>query len=223
MPKMQDSKNSKIVSICLVPYQNEKDFLTILSSVRKTLIPDSEIIIIDNNSTDKYRLLCEKFNFVYYHNANKGILAGAMNYAISIAKGKYIVYLCANHIHIYSNDWLSYMVGYMERFNEIYVMGGDVIPFRSRNHVQGGLYIARTAWMKAHPYNLSFPFTFMDVEISKEIMKDRKKMIKIPLIHSSMFNEWNRRSHDTNMRMKKIKIVHSHLIKNYVKFIGWKK
>jgi len=43
------------------------------------------------------------------------------------------------------------------------------------------------------------------------------------LIHSSMFNEWNRRSHDTNMQMKRIKIVHSHLISNYVKFQGWKK
>ena len=220
---MQNSENNPIVSVCLVPYQNEKKFLTILSSVKKTLIPDSEIIIIDNNPTDKYKLLCEKLNFRYHHNANKGMLAGAMNYAISMAKGKYIVYLCANHIHIYSNDWLSYMVKYMGKLNELYVMGGDVLPFRNNNHVQGGLYIARTAWMKAHPYSLSFPFTFMDVEISKRIMKDRKKMIKIPLIHSSMFNEWNRRSHDTNMQMKRIKIVHSHLISNYVKFQGWQK
>jgi len=222
MSEMPNSENKTIVSICFVPYKNDKNFLTILSSVKKTLIPNSEIIIIDNNPVDIYKSLCDKFNFKYHHNANKGQLAGAVNFAVSIAKGKYFIYLCTNHIYIYCADWLSYMVEYMERFNELYVMGGDVLPFRNKNHVQGGLYIARIAWMKKHPYNLAYPFTFMDVEISKEIMKDRKKMIKIPLIHSSMFNEWNRRSHDSNMKIRRIKIAHSHQINNYVKFQGWK-
>ncbi len=222
MSEMQDGKDKTIVSICLVPYQNEKSFLTILQSAYKTLIPNAEIIIIDNNPTNRYKLICEKFNFRYYHNANKGQLANATNLAISMAKGKYFLYLCTNHTYIYCNDWLSYMVGYMERYHERYVMGGDVKPFRNHNHIQGGLYIARTAWIKQHPYKGSYPFTFMDVEISKEIMRDRKKMIKIPLIHSSM-HEWNRRSHDTNMKTKMIKIVHAHQITDYVKFIGWVK
>ena len=56
MSEMQNSEYNPIVSICIVPYQNERNFLTILSSVKRTLIPNSEIIIIDNNSTDKYKL-----------------------------------------------------------------------------------------------------------------------------------------------------------------------
>jgi len=221
MPEMLNGENNPIVSICLVPYQNEKSFLTILSSVKRTLIPDSEVIIIDNNPTNRYKAFCKKFDFIYRHNANKGQLAGATNLAISIAKGKYFIYLCTNHIYIYCPDWLSYMTGYMDRFDERYVMGGDVRPFKNYNHIQGGLYIGRTEWLKAHPYSPSHPFSYMDVEISKVIMRDRKKMIGIPLIHSSM-KGWNKRSHDTNIKIRRIKIVHAHQIKDYVKFQGWK-
>jgi hypothetical protein len=202
------------VSVCLVPFMNSKRFIKLFELVQKAEKIDFEIIVINNNNSPTYKWISEKPGMKYYHNENKGQLAGAVNKAVSMAEAEFFVYLCTNHIRIFSNDWLYYMVGQIKKYDERYVMGGDVRAFRNANHVQGGLYIARTEWLREHPYSKEFPFQFMDVEICKKIIKNEKKMFRIPLVHSSM-GLWNRRSHDTNRMTKRIKIVHSSTINKF--------
>jgi len=203
------------VSVCLVPFMNDKRFIKLFQLVRKAERVKFEIIIIDNNIKPHYEWIPEKLGMKYYHNKNKNQLAGAVNKAVSMAEAEYFVYLCTNHICIFSNDWLFYMLGQIKRYDERHVMGGDIRLFRNANHVQGGIYIARTKWLKKNPYNeKAFPFTYMDVEICKKIIRAKKKIFRIPLIHSSM-GQWNRRSHDTNRITKRIKIVHSSTINKF--------
>jgi len=203
------------VSVCLVPFRNDKRFIKLFELVRKAEKIKFEIIVIDNNAEKHFEWISEKLGMKYYHNRNKNQLAGAVNKAVFMAEAEYFVYLCTNHIRIFNNDWLFYMVNQIKRYDERHIMGGDIRPFKNVNHVQGGIYIARTKWLKENPYNeKAFPFTYMDVEICKKILKDKKKLFRIPLIHSSM-GQWNKRSHDINKMNKRIKIVHSSTINQF--------
>lgn len=202
------------ISVCLVPFMNDKRFIKLFESILKAERVKFEIIIIDNNTNPNYTWVSKKSEMKYYHNKNKWQLAGAVNKAISLSETEFFVYLCTNHTRIFSNDWLYYMLGQIKKYDKRYVMGGDIKAFRNANHIQGGIYIARTEWLKEHPYSKAFPFTYMDVEICKQIVKDKKKMFRIPLIHSSM-GLWNRRSHDTNRVTRRIKIVHSSTINKF--------
>jgi GT2 family glycosyltransferase len=201
-------------SICLVPFTDQKRFLQILSQVRKAKGLAHEIIIVDNSPTmDIKRHLRE--GEIYISNKNVGKLAGACNKAIKIAKGKYFVYLCAVHTRIYADDWLLYMVRQMEEVGDMYVLGGDLRPFGSMKHVQGGVFIGRTAWMRQNPYDeKKHPFTFMDVYLSKKILGSRLKMLRLGKIYSSMLG-WSAKNHAQNKTLKKFKIVHSHETYNY--------
>jgi len=202
------------VSVCLVPFMNDKRFIKLFELVRKAEKVDFEIIVIDNNPSSHFEWISKKLGMKYYHNNNTGQLAGAVNMAVSMSEVEFFIYLCTNHIRIFSNDWLYYMVRQIKKYDIRYVMGGDIRAFKNANHIQGGIYIARTKWLKEHPYSKTFPFTYMDVEICKQIVKDKKKMFRIPLIHSSM-GLWNRRSHDTNRVTRRIKIVHSSTINKF--------
>ena len=199
-------------TICLVPFTDKPRFFKILEQVRKTK-GDSEVIVVDNSQTldIKNKLKDE----IYIYNKNVGKLAGACNKAIARASGKYFVYLCAVHTRIYADDWLSYMVRQMNAMDERYVMGGDLRPFGAMKHVQGGVFIARTSWMRQHPYDeVKHPFTFMDVYMSKIAHRRRKKLLKLAKVYSSM-KGWSQKNHAQNKTAKRFKIVHSHETYNY--------
>ena len=145
-------------SICIVPFRNNKRFLEIFKQIKQTS-GEYEIIVIDNNARDDLRKLMTGVK--YFHNKNNGKLAGATNKAVSMAEGRYFVYVCAIHTRIYSNDWLSDMIKQMMA-NPKYAMGGDLRPFGSKGHIQGGVYIAKINWMRKNPYDeVKSPFTFM--------------------------------------------------------------
>lgn len=213
-------------SVVLVPFRNMASFNRTLKEINtKTDYKDYEIIVVDNNIyTDSKCEYCGNIikqpkhdNIRYFLNSNKGALSGAMNIAISQAKSDYIVYVCANHCHIYSSDWLSYMIACMDHAGALWVLGGDLQPYGSMQHVQGGVFIGRRNWMLAHPYDVKkTPFSFMDVYISKTALRDKKRLLRIPNIHSTM-NKFTAKNDRDNQAVKKFKIVHSHIIKSIYK------
>ena len=201
-------------SICLVPFNNQKRFFKILAQVRKAKGLAYEIIVVDNSPTTEIKKHLKK-DEIYISNKNVGKLAGACNKAIARATGGYFVYLCAVHTRIYADDWLAYMVRQMDQIGEKYVLGGDLRPFGSMKHIQGGVFIGRTKWMKANLYDeKTHPFTFMDVYISKRVHRQRLKMLRLGKVFSSM-KGWSAKNHAQNKTVKRFKIVHAHETYNY--------
>src|SRR5258708_21043315 len=93
-----------MVSIIVVTYNVEK----YLFKNKLTDIPlgkEIEIIFIDNNSTDKTRMLLEKLyptSIKIFNNTNVGF-ANAVNQAYSMAKGKYILLVNPDTIVSYNS------------------------------------------------------------------------------------------------------------------------
>ncbi|MGE5488262.1 MAG: glycosyltransferase family 2 protein [bacterium] len=87
--------NSELVSITIVTYNSAKFIARCLESVLSQSYPNTEIIIVDNASTDCTRQVLEPFEgtcTVVYNNENIGF-AAAQNQAIQLARGEWILTL----------------------------------------------------------------------------------------------------------------------------------
>lgn len=197
-------KNSHKATVVFVPYKNHVRFRKILAEVKRVT---NNIIVIDNNPEPVLKNECQDVQ--YAHNGNKGMLAGATNFAVTICRTEYFVYLCSNHIHIYDDTWLEDLIEQMDALPDV-VMGGDLLPVGKALHIQGGIYIARTIFLKQYPYNVKkFPFSFMDVEISALITRKGFKMRGLKGVKSVM-TKWGKFDKERNDREKLYKIVHGH-------------
>ena len=202
MSEVQDSKHK--ATVCLIPFKNNTRFRKILSEVLRVT---KNIIVIDNNRESIFKQECNKHT--YRFNGNKGGLAGATNMAVSLCETEYFVYLCSNHIHIYDDTWLDYLVTQMDEMPEA-VMGGDLTPYKGRHHIQGGIFIARTQFLKDYPYDAEhYPFSYMDVFMSDKIVKLGFKLGEIGGIRSTL-SKWNKFSEIRNAQNERFKIVHGH-------------
>ncbi len=92
-----------------------------------------ELLIIDNNSTDNTRLICQKlkentssFEINYFLETVQG-LANARNRAIQEAKGEYIYYL-DDDVLLPSNFIRTFYQEVYASRNKIYAFGGKIIP-----------------------------------------------------------------------------------------------
>ena len=178
------------VSIAIVHFDNLPNVQRIINEVANVDYTDYELILIDNNEhdeIDQIKIPKQIKQFKFYRNANIGKLAGATNQAIIMAEGKFFVYLCGTHTHINTNDWLHYMVNRLGTG----AIGGTVSPYnvngRQGMHVQGGCFIANTKIIDSMRYDeISFPFSFMDVDLSMRMIKKGYQLIDMPDIKSVM-------------------------------------
>ena len=205
MSEVHDSLNK--ATVCLIPYKNNASFRKILAEVKRVT---DNIIVIDNNreSIFKGEVLGQRIQ--YAHNGNIGMLASATNMAVSLCETEYFIYLCSNHIHIYDDTWLEDLVEQMDNMPEKVVIGGDLIPYDKRFHIQGGVFIARTWFLKKYPYNAEEnPFSYMDVKMSDKIIAKDYQMKSLKRVKSTM-NKWNKFHDIKNIQDKRFKIVHGH-------------
>ena len=82
-----------LISIIIPVYNVEKYLIECMESVRGN--PDTEIILIDDGSTDDSGDICDSFkdeNIIVIHRENGG-LSSARNTGLKIAKGKYIYFM----------------------------------------------------------------------------------------------------------------------------------
>lgn len=98
------------LSIIIPTLNEEENILKLLKSIKKQSFKDYEIIIADNNSKDKTRLIAKKFNC-------KIVLGGlppkARNNGARVAKGEYLLFLDADVILV--NDFLIDIINEFEK------------------------------------------------------------------------------------------------------------
>ena len=97
-PKKDREKNPKI-SLIIPVYNAEKYIIETINSALNQDIELSEIIIVDDGSTDKSIEEIKKFgdNIILIQQENKGA-AAARNHGIRIAKGEYLAFLDADDV-----------------------------------------------------------------------------------------------------------------------------
>jgi len=85
------------VSIIVPTFNSEKYVLNLCKSIKEQTFTNFEVIIIDNNSSDKTLLKLKKIShsdkrFKYYKISNEGSIAKSRNYGIKKSIGKYIAF-----------------------------------------------------------------------------------------------------------------------------------
>ena len=78
--------NKDLISIVIPTYNREKKLKRAIISILKQSYPNWELIIVDNNSSDKSEELVKSFknNKIYFYKIdNNGIIAKSRNFGIS--------------------------------------------------------------------------------------------------------------------------------------------
>ncbi|MCL4417815.1 MAG: glycosyltransferase [Actinobacteria bacterium] len=159
--------NKPLVSI-IIPTKNSGEFLeNCLKSIKNQTYKNIEIIVVDNNSTDKTKEIAKKYTKLVF---NKGNERGAQsNYGITHAKGKYIyridgdfllnknvimeaVFKCEKEnldgiaIHNTSNPSISFWAKVRKLERDTYIDDDLIVGLR---------FYKKTAWKKIKGYNES--------------------------------------------------------------------
>lgn len=132
--------NNKLVSI-IIPSRNEDQILSrLLFSIKKQSFPNTEIIVVDNNSQDATKAVAKKFtNQVYDHGPER---SAQRNYGAKKANGVYLLFLDADMKLTHNN--INECIKIFEENNQV---GGVSIPEKS---------VAKTFWEKTKAYERSF-------------------------------------------------------------------
>lgn len=94
---MNKFNNMPLVSVIIATKNEEKNIENCIQSIKNQTYPSDkiELIVVDNNSTDKTKEIAEKFAIVY----NKGPKrASQLNFGVKESKGMYIIYPDADMI-----------------------------------------------------------------------------------------------------------------------------
>jgi len=86
------------VSICIPAYNEEKIIAQTLYSALEQDYKDKEIVVIDDNSTDRTASVCSSFPVRFYRNKTNLGLAGNLNELAKKAEGEYIILLCGDDV-----------------------------------------------------------------------------------------------------------------------------
>lgn len=111
----------ELASFCIPAYNAERFIAFTVQAILNQNYPEFEIIIVDDHSTDETNNIIKKFNDQRIHlvtASNKGA-AAARNQALSLAKGKYIIFFDAD-------DWipsnfLATQISFLKSENEVVV------------------------------------------------------------------------------------------------------
>jgi glycosyltransferase involved in cell wall biosynthesis len=120
---------SPLVSVIMPAYNAESYIDKAISSILGQTFADFELIIIDDNSSDKTASIIEKYKkkdrrIVVLHNTTNLKMAKALNSGIKIARGKYIA-------RMDSDDWsfpyrLEKQVLFIQKHLKVGILGGSM-------------------------------------------------------------------------------------------------
>ena len=101
--KSMIKKNHSLVSILVPAYNEEKNILNTLESLKKIDYPKYEVIVLNDGSKDNTSKVIRDYNkknkhFLFIDNKNNKGKAAVLNQGIKIAKGEFIVCMDADTI-----------------------------------------------------------------------------------------------------------------------------
>jgi len=118
------------VTIAIPAHNNEGTIWETLKSASEQDYPDKEILVIDDASTDKTDMIVRLFNAArYIKNKNNLGIGKNLVKLMQEAKGKYIIYLCADDVFT-SNKVVSDYVKVFDKQTDIGVIGRYYYFFR---------------------------------------------------------------------------------------------
>ena len=126
------------ISIIVPVYNVEKYLNSCVDSIMNQTYYDYELILVDDGSTDRSGLICDKYakqyeNVYVLHNSNKGA-AASRNAGLNIAKGRYVLFCDAD-------DWYDTKV--LDEFLKIaldVITNYELLCFDFRDVWQGNIY-----------------------------------------------------------------------------------
>lgn len=160
--KNKVQKNNPLVSV-VIPVFNGSDYLEeTVNSVLNSSYKNIEILLVDDGSKDKSKLLChrleKKYKNVkfYWFKKNKG-LTHSLNYAIKKAKGEFIARI--NQDDIMMPNRLKEQVKFLKDNPDHVIVGGDITLFDENYRFIDHISFPKTdediraQWLLMSPYS----------------------------------------------------------------------
>ena len=121
------------VSVIVCTYNRADSFRKFLESFfsQSGSFPDCEFLLVDNNSTDGTKQVCEEYlnskmiQVKYIHEKTQG-LSYARNTAVKNARGELLAFI--DDDVIVDKQWLTMVRKLVDEYSEYIAMGGKVIP-----------------------------------------------------------------------------------------------
>ena len=228
----------KSVSV-IVPFYNVEGYIgRCLDSLVKQTLGDIEIILVNDGSKDRSKIVVDKYlkeypeKIVYLEKENGG-LSDARNYAIPYAKGEYIAFLD-------SDDYVEYTM-YKDMYELAKKENSDMVecdfyweyPYKNKTKEDKGLIyngkkemiekVRVVAWNKLikkdilEKSKIIFPkgYRYEDVEFTYKLVPylDKVSFLKKPCVH--YIQREGSISNNQNERNKEIFVVLGHVIDFY--------
>ncbi len=119
------SKKQLTLSLIIPAYNEEHHLKACLDAVAAQSVMPDEVIVVDNNSTDKTRLIAQEYSFVTLVNEPKQGVVFARNCGFNAAKSSLIGRIDADTI--LSPDWVARTTQYLARHTTVSAVSGSCI------------------------------------------------------------------------------------------------
>ena len=127
------------VSVIIPAYNEEKNILRTLASIALSITGfKTEVIVVDNNSTDNTKALTVRSGCKYIFEDKKGVKA-ARTKGLQYAKGKYIINADADTI--YSPYWIEDLITPLHTRDDVAMTYGKFAFIAERNNSRFGFYV----------------------------------------------------------------------------------
>lgn len=197
------------VSLVLVPFRSS---LRAVERIERDLAPTlaafalpAELIVVDNSSRPSpmitASLAAAGVPHVYRWLGRNDQYGPALNWAAQVARYDRLVYVCAEHGRMLDPSWLPDIIAPLQD-KKIGMAGciqpsGDAprkvgqiarLPGVRDEHIQGGVFAALTATLRAVPYSDEFPHNYSDLWISAALQARGMTLAHVP----SIFSLWRK-------------------------------
>jgi len=132
-------KKSITISFIILTFNEEKNIKKILTRLEKIKIKNSEILVIDSESTDKTPLIIKQMRnkiknlFLFQIKREEFDFGETRNFAVKKAKGKYICFISADAYPLFTNKIIKYLKEDFSIDKKVVCVYGKQIPYPNHN------------------------------------------------------------------------------------------